>query len=191
MVTALGLAACSDDDGDGGQTTAARGESETTAAPDVESEASPTPAGDGEAIMINTRVTIPTGEVLVGSAIGDSPFCLGGTFRDRHGDDDIGLVDRTFRCPDGSLRIGFTPGVPDGLTRSGSRKAHETFTGVVFRPISGAEALVRGRVADTARWWAERTHTSPVRPADPKPDRRHRRLAGSGRCLREGEQGLG
>ena len=30
-----------------------------------------------------------------------------------------GLVDRTFRCPDGSLRIGFTPGEPQGRTQAG------------------------------------------------------------------------
>ncbi len=30
-----------------------------------------------------------------------------------------GSVDRTYRCPGGSLRIGFTPGVPQGLTQSG------------------------------------------------------------------------
>ena len=67
---------------------------------------------------------IPTGEVLGGSTIGDSPFCPGGTFRDKHGSEDpsvppYGLVDRTFRCPDGSLRIGFTPGEPQGQTQAG------------------------------------------------------------------------
>ena len=67
---------------------------------------------------------IPTGEVLGGSTIGDSPFCPGGTFRDKHGSEDpsvppYGLVDRTFRCPDGSLRIGFTPGEPQGRTQAG------------------------------------------------------------------------
>ena len=74
--------------------------------------------------MIRTRVTIgaaeelrgsnvSAGEVLDGSSIGDSSFCPGGAFRDAHGDDpDIGLVLRTFDCPDGGLRIGFTPGPP-------------------------------------------------------------------------------
>jgi hypothetical protein len=78
----------------------------------------------GEAILIRTHVTIPTGEVLGGSSIGDSPFCASGTFRDRHGTADpsvppFGLVDRTFRCPDVTLRIGFTPGVPHGRTQAG------------------------------------------------------------------------
>lgn len=62
---------------------------------------------------------VSSGEVLGGSLIGDSPFCPGGTFRDVHGPPDIGLVDRTFRCPDGSLRIGFSPGVPHGRTQTG------------------------------------------------------------------------
>jgi hypothetical protein len=29
------------------------------------------------------------------------------------------LVDRTFRCPGGSVRIGFTPGEPQGRTQAG------------------------------------------------------------------------
>ena len=65
----------------------------------------------GEAILIKTHVTIPTGEVLRGSSIGDSPFCPGGTFRDKDGNDTIGSVDRTFRCPEASLSNGFTRGV--------------------------------------------------------------------------------
>jgi hypothetical protein len=103
MVSLLGIAACGDDDGDEGGTTAAESD---------------------ETILIKTRVDIPTGEVLGGSTIGDSPFCPGGTFRDKHGSEDpsvppYGLVDRTFRCPDGSVRIGFTPGEPQGRTQAG------------------------------------------------------------------------
>jgi hypothetical protein len=102
-VSLLAIAACGDDDGDEGGTTAAESD---------------------EPILIKTRVDIPTGEVLGGSTIGDSPFCPGGRFRDKHGSEDpsvppYGLVDRTFRCPDGSLRIGFTPGEPQGRTQAG------------------------------------------------------------------------
>jgi hypothetical protein len=150
-VTAIGLAACGDDDGDAGG---------TTAAADVDAT-SPQTTERGEAILIKTRVNIPTGEVLRGSMIGGSAFCHGGAFRDRHGNDAIGLVDRTFPCPGGSLRIGFTPGVPQGRTQSGpwkilsgtgafkglrgegqmetkyegasSSKGRETFTGTVSR----------------------------------------------------------
>ena len=31
-------------------------------------------------------------------------------------------MDRTFRCPEGRLRIGFTPGVPQGRTQAGPWK---------------------------------------------------------------------
>jgi hypothetical protein len=112
-ITAIGVAGCGGDDGDAGG---------TTAAPGTERASTAGGGADGEPILIKTRVTIPTGEVLAGSTIGDSRFCRGGTFRDRHGNDAIGLVDRTFRCPGGSLRIGFTPGVPQGRTQSGPWK---------------------------------------------------------------------
>jgi hypothetical protein len=99
----LGVAGCGDDDkdGDGSATTAQR---------------------KSEKVLIQTRLSIPTGEVLTGSSIGDSPFCAGGTFRDQDGNEQIGSVDRTFRCPDGSLRIGFSPGEPQGRTQSGPWK---------------------------------------------------------------------
>ena len=103
---AIGLAACGGDDGDEGGTTAASDAAAT----------STQTAEDGEAILIKTRLDIPTGEVLGGSSIGDSPFCRGGTFRDT-GEDN---VERTFRCPDGSLRIGFNAtGEPQGRTQAG------------------------------------------------------------------------
>lgn len=92
---------------------------DTNATPSIQSDST----ADAEPILINTRVDfsgrIPKGEVLDGSTIGDSASCPGGTFRDRHGNDDIGLVDRTFRCPDGTLRVGFTPGEPQGDTQAG------------------------------------------------------------------------
>ena len=67
MVSLFGIAACGDDDGDEGGTTV---------------------ADTDQTILIKTRVDIPTGEVLAGSTIEDSPFCPGGTFRDRHGSED-------------------------------------------------------------------------------------------------------
>ena len=94
----------------------------------TEAEQMTTATEEGETILIKTHVTISpartgaTGEVLRGSSIGDSPFCPGGAFRDKHGNDTIGLVDRTFRCPKGRLRIGFTPGVPQGRTQAGPWK---------------------------------------------------------------------
>jgi hypothetical protein len=107
MVPFLGIAACGDDgDGDKGQTTAAK---------------------SAEPTLIKTLVDIPTGKVLGGSTIGGSPFCPGGTFRDKNGSQNpsvppYGSVDRTFRCPDGSVRIGFTPGEPQSGTQRGPWK---------------------------------------------------------------------
>jgi hypothetical protein len=104
----LGIAACGDDDEDAATT-------------------STTTAKKREPIVIKTRVDIPTGKVAGGSTIGDSPFCPGGTFKDKHGNVDssvppYGLVDRTIRCPDGTLRIGFTPGEPQGRSQAGPWK---------------------------------------------------------------------
>jgi hypothetical protein len=103
MLATLGVAGCGDDDKDGGGPAT-------------------TPQSKSEKVLIQTRLSIPTGEVLSGSSIGDSPFCTGGTFRDQDGNEQIGSVDRTFRCPDGSLRIGFSPGEPQGQTQSGPWK---------------------------------------------------------------------
>lgn len=116
--------------GDGGD------ENGVAATSGVDSDLSADPGEGSEEIVIKTHVNIEIpkggpvpgsstgkGEVLDGSTIGDSPFCPGGTFTDMHSDDpDIGLVDRTFRCPDGRLRIGFTPGVPQGRTQAGPWK---------------------------------------------------------------------
>ena len=69
---------------------------------------------------------IATGEVLEGSTLGGSPFCAGGTILDSHASGDPavephGLIDRTVTCPDGSVRMGFTPEVvPQGQTQTGS-----------------------------------------------------------------------
>jgi hypothetical protein len=110
---------------------------------------------------------IATGEILGGSTRGGSPFCAGGTILDSHGSPDpavepYGLVDRTITCSDGTVRVGFTPEEPQGLTQTGSwtlvsgtgafqglrgsgemevvydpaddSLARETFTGTVTRP---------------------------------------------------------
>jgi hypothetical protein len=88
----------------------------------------------GEPIVIRTRMVIAaapgaepiaTGEVLEGSTLGGSPFCAGGTILDSHGSPDpavepYGLIDRTITCPDGTVRVGFTPEEPQGLTQTGS-----------------------------------------------------------------------
>ncbi len=93
----------------------------------------------GEPIVIRTSVVIAaveraeipaTGDVLDGSTLGDEPFCVGGTIEDRHASTDpaeepFGLLDRTITCPDGTVRMGFTPeateqGQAQGQTQMGS-----------------------------------------------------------------------
>ena len=133
-VTAIGPTACGDDDGDGG----------------------------GDAIRIETRLSVPVGEVLPGSYIGDSDSCRGGRFRDRRGGaGPVATVVKTFHCPNGRLTITFRPlgetsctrqssswrivngsGRFEGLSGGGQMKAvfeskagegRETFTGTVTR----------------------------------------------------------
>jgi hypothetical protein len=106
MVAVVGLAGCGGSDSDDGA--ASPQQPRTTA-----------PSGDGEPIVIKTRATLPTGKVLSGSTVGGESFCAQGTFADQHGTASIGLVDRSFTCPDGTLQIGFDPGTPEGDTQSG------------------------------------------------------------------------
>ena len=96
-------------------------------------DAADTSTGGGP-IVIRTKMVIAaapgaepiaTGDVLEGSTLGGSPFCSSGTIRDTHGNPDptvepYGLIDRTITCPDGTVRIGFTPGEPQGQTQGGS-----------------------------------------------------------------------
>ncbi len=86
-----------------------------------------------EQVEIITRVSIAptpgaeviaTGEVLEGSTLGDSPFCVGGTIQDSHGstDPEVWLIARTITCPDGEVRMDITPDMPEGLNQTGSWK---------------------------------------------------------------------
>src|SRR5215207_5977153 len=65
---------------------------------------------------------IATGEVLEGSTLGGSPFCVGGTILDSHGstDPEVWLIARTITCLEGRVRMDLTPQVPQGLTQTGS-----------------------------------------------------------------------
>jgi hypothetical protein len=69
---------------------------------------------------------IGTGEVLEGSTLGGSPFCVGGTILDTHGspDPEVALIARTITCPEGRVRMDITPevsqGMPQDLTQTGS-----------------------------------------------------------------------
>lgn len=84
-----------------------------------------------EQIVIRTRVNIAptpgaepiaTGEVLDGSTLGDSPFCVGGRIRDAHAspDPEVFLIARTITCADGEVRIDFSPELSQTLTQTGS-----------------------------------------------------------------------
>ena len=123
----------------------------------------------GEPVVIRTSLAIAatsgaepiaTGEVLEGSTLGGSPFCVGGTIRDSHASTDPAvestghLIARTITCPDGTVSAGFTPqtaswtivsgtGAYEGLRGSGEMEVkdpadedalgHETLTGTVTR----------------------------------------------------------
>jgi hypothetical protein len=93
--------------------------------------ASTTDERTGESLLIRTSLTIAadegaepiaTGEVLEGSTLGGSAFCVGGTILDSHGssDPDVALIARTITCPEGRLRIDVTPELAPGPTRTGS-----------------------------------------------------------------------
>lgn len=117
-VTAIGLAACGDDDGDEDGTVTGAQEAGTTAGGD---ETGTTAEAGGDPILIKTHVVFledpsakveTMGEVLPGSTIGGSAFCAGGRFSDRHGEPPLGLVVKTFSCPGGRLTITFSPTEP-------------------------------------------------------------------------------
>jgi hypothetical protein len=103
----------------------------------AETSAVPSTDGAGEPIVIRTRVaiaaasgaeTIATGQVLEGSRIGDSAFCVGGAILDTHPDpaeEPDFLIDRLITCPDGTVELGLTPevgapGEPMDASQSGA-----------------------------------------------------------------------
>jgi hypothetical protein len=97
---AIVVAACGGDDGGG--------EVRTVTVPAVEQDVSVT----GDAILIETRITSARkhmGEVLRGSMIGESPFCPGGK---TSGGSTGAVITTTFRCPDGSLKVRYSPTQP-------------------------------------------------------------------------------
>ena len=114
MVFLLGIAACSNDDGDEGGTTGTSAK-----------------AGS-EPILIKTHVAPlnardeTVGEVLSGSTIGNSAFCTGGSFIDGPKKPPLDSVDRIFRCSEGNLTITFTATGSD-LEQGGDWKVVEGF----------------------------------------------------------------
>ena len=114
MVFLLGIAACSNDDGDEGGTTGTSAK-----------------AGS-EPILIKTHVAPlnardeTVGEVLSGSTIGNAAFCTGGSFIDGSKKPPLDAVDRIFRCSEGNLTITFTT-TGSGLEQRGDWKVVQGF----------------------------------------------------------------
>jgi hypothetical protein len=123
MVFLLGIAACSNDDGGEGGTTAGGDETGTSA------------KEGSEPILIKTHVAAlnardeTVGKVLSGSTIGNSAFCTGGTFIDGPKKPPLESVDRIFRCPGGNLTITFTT-TGSGLEQRGDWKVVKGFGGL-------------------------------------------------------------
>jgi hypothetical protein len=111
-VAAACLGACGDDG------VGAKGATATT------NEHSSDRSAGSEKIVIKVHAelqdVVDKGEVLSGSSLGNAPFCRGGRFTGAHGKS--AMIDRTFRCHDGTLRIGFTPGKERGRRVSGRWK---------------------------------------------------------------------
>ena len=123
MVFLLGIAACSNDDGDEGGTAAGGDETGTSA------------KEGSEPILIKTHVAPlnardeTVGKVLSGSTIGTSAFCTGGSFIDGPKKPPLDSVDRIFRCSGGNLTITFTT-TGSGLEQHGDWKVVKGFGGL-------------------------------------------------------------
>jgi hypothetical protein len=89
---------------------------------------------------------IATGTVLQGSTLGGTPFCVGGTILESHASLDpkmkAYLIDRKITCPDGTVRIGFTPEVGAGRDPEGQTPQKGVWTIVsgtgAFEGLSGS-----------------------------------------------------
>ena len=90
----------------------------------ADTSAASTTAPRGEPIVIRPTMIdaaeegsepIATGTVLEGSTLGATPFCVGGTILESHASLDpkmkAYLIDHKITCPNGTVRIGYTPEV--------------------------------------------------------------------------------
>jgi hypothetical protein len=99
-IAALGLAGCSGADSEG------------SPAPTSAQETSTAAPASGDAILIQTRITDArshTGEVLDGSALGETAFCSGG---ESNGSSAGAVITTTFSCADGTLTVEYSPRQP-------------------------------------------------------------------------------
>ena len=89
---------------------------------------------------------IATGTILESSTLGGAPFCAGGTILESHASLDpkmkAYLIDRKITCPDGTVRIGFTPEVGAGPAPQGQTPQKGVWTIVSgtgeFEGLSGS-----------------------------------------------------
>jgi hypothetical protein len=138
LVGVLFLGACGGGKKDAGDTTAA---------------SATAPAGEPILIRATLIVAaeegsepIATGTVLEGSTLGGTPFCVGGTILESHASLDpkmkAYLIDRKITCPDGTVRIGFTPEVGAGPAPPGQTPQKGVWTIVSgtgeFEGLSGS-----------------------------------------------------
>ena len=138
LVGVLSLGACGGEEDDAAVTSAAS----TT-----------TPRGDSIVIREKLIVAeeegsepIATGTVLAGSTLGGTPFCVGGTILESHASLDPKmepyLIDMKITCPDGTVRIGFTPEVGAGPDPEGQTPQKGVWTIVSgtgeFQGLSGS-----------------------------------------------------
>lgn len=79
---------------------------------------------------------IATGEVVEGSTLGGSAFCVGGTVLDSHAssDPEVALIARTMTCSEGKVRMEIAPEVPDGVAQDLTQTAS-------WRIVSGTGAF--------------------------------------------------
>jgi hypothetical protein len=138
LVGVLFLGACGGDEKDAADTSAA---------------SATAPAGEPIVIRATLIVAaeegsepIATGTVLDGSTLAGAPFCVGGTILESHASLDpkmnAYLIDRKITCPDGTVRIGFTPEVGAGPDPEGQTPQKGVWTIVSgtgeFQGLSGS-----------------------------------------------------
>jgi hypothetical protein len=111
-ITASGLSACgSDSEGEIRTDTVAAAETSTQ-------DTSTSPPVNGDAVLIETRITDArrhAGQVLAGSVIGKSAFCRGGK---TSGSSSGPTITTTFHCRRGTLRVRFAPTEPGSVQRA-------------------------------------------------------------------------
>jgi hypothetical protein len=120
----------------------------------ADTSAASTAAPSSEPLVIRTSLIIATaygsepiatGEVLEGSTLGDSPFCIDGTILDSHKSPDAaaepyGPVYRTVTCPTGTVALGLTPDVTSDEPQGEPQKGSWTIVGgtAAFETLRGS-----------------------------------------------------